>query len=88
MYNKDMKTISTTNVRKHIKALISEVRDTGEVIAIGRRNQLEALLIKFPREYNKNLSDITNINTYSSSFDFLEHEPDLYTLRDLKKRYV
>ncbi len=83
-----MKTISTTNVRKHIKALISEVRDTGEVIAIGRRNQLEALLIKFPREYNKNLSDITNINTYSSSFDFLEHEPDLYTLRDLKKRYV
>lgn len=83
-----MKTISTTNARKHIKALISEVRDTGEVIAIGRRNQLEALLIKFPRAYNKTLSDITNINTYSSSFDFLEHEPDLYSLRDLKKRYV
>ncbi len=83
-----MKTISTTNARKHIKALISEVRDTGEVIAIGRRNQLEALIIKFPREYNKNLSDITNINTYSSSFDFLEGEPDLYSIDDLKKRRV
>ena len=83
-----MKTISTTNVRKHIKALVNEVRETGEVIAIGRRNDVEALLIKFPREYNKTLSDITNINTYSSSFDFLEHEPDLYVLSDLKKRYV
>lgn len=83
-----MKTVSTTNARKHIATLINEVRETGEVIGIGRRKKIEALLIKFPHNYSKNVSDITNINTYSQSFDFLEDEPDLYTVDDLKKRYV
>ena len=35
--------------------------------------------MKFPRDYNKDLNEITNINTYSSSFDFLADEPDLYS---------
>ena len=83
-----MKTISTTNVRKQMKSLIDVVKETGEVIAIGRRNNIEAILIKFPREYNKNVSDITNVNVYSPSFDFLEKEPDLYSIKDLKKKYV
>jgi hypothetical protein len=83
-----MKTISTTNARKHIKALIDEIKETGEVVAIGRRDKLDVLMLKFPAQYRKSLSDITNINTYSSSFNFLETEPDTYTISDLKERYV
>ena len=88
MYTFDMKTISATNARKDLGKLISSVRETGEVVAIGRHNDYEALLIKFPMHYNSLLSDITNINAYSTSFDFLKDEPDIYSLNDLKKRYA
>ena len=88
MYNINMKTITTTNARKQIAQLINTVRDTGDVFAIGRRNRPEVLLIKFPAEYNSELNDITNVNTYSESFSFLELEPEMYTVDDLKKRYV
>ncbi len=88
MYNIGMKTISLTNARKHISSMIDEVRETGQVFAIGRHNDLEAVLLKFPREYNKSFSDIANINAYSSSFDFLEQEPELYSAADLKRSYV
>lgn len=88
MYNMDMKTITTTNARKQIAKLIETVRETGDVFAIGRRNQPEVLLIKFPSEYNSNLNNITNINTYSESFSFLDKEPELYSVADLKKPYV
>ncbi|MCA9359073.1 type II toxin-antitoxin system Phd/YefM family antitoxin [Candidatus Kaiserbacteria bacterium] len=83
-----MKTITTTNARKQIAKLIESVRETGDVFAIGRRNQPEVLLIKFPTDYNASLSDITNVNTYSESFSFLDSEPDLYSVADLKKSYV
>jgi len=88
MYNIAMKIITTTNARKQIAKLIETVRETGDVFAIGRRNQPEVLLIKFPNEYNPILNDITNINTYSESFSFLDKEPELYSLSDLKKSYV
>jgi len=88
MYNTGMKTITTTNARKQIANLINTVRETGDVFAIGRRNQPEVLLIKFPSEYNSDLNDITNVNTYSQSFNFLDDEPELYTKSDLKKPYV
>jgi len=83
-----MKTITTTNARKQIAKLIDTVRETGDVFAIGRRNQPEVLLIKFPTDYNAALSDITNVNTYSESFSFLDKEPELYSVADLKKSYV
>ena len=82
-----MKTISITNARKNMRDLIDQTRETGEVFAIGRRNYLEALLLKFPSTYNSKLNDITNINAYSNSFDFLKDEPDLYSVSDLRKRY-
>ena len=82
-----MKITTTTQVRKNISSLIERVKTTGEAVAIGRRNHLEALLIKFPQDYNKHLSDITNINAYSNSFDFLLGEPDLYSEDDLKNKY-
>ena len=45
------------------------------------------VLTKSPDEHQKNLSDITKINTHSSSFDFLKDEPDLYTLADIKNNW-
>jgi hypothetical protein len=83
-----MKTISTTNARKHFKDLIDFVSETGGVVGIGRRDDIAAIMLKFPRDYNQNLNDISNINSYSESFSFLEHEPDIYTVNDLKKRYA
>jgi len=83
-----MKTISTTEARKNIKNLINYVRETGDMVAIGRRNSMDALLIKFPHTYNGSFSEITNINAFSSSFDFLSDEPDTYSVNDLRKKYV
>lgn len=88
MYNYSMKTISTTEARKNIKKLINYVRETNDTVVIGRRNAMEALLMKFPDAYSNSFDDITNINTYSGSFDFLKDEPDLYNISDLKERYV
>ena len=83
-----MKTISTTEARKNMKSLVDLVKEKGVVFAIGRRDEPEVLLIKFPRNYNKKLSEITSMNTYSESFSFLEEEPDTYSLDDLKKKYA
>ena len=80
-----MKIISTTEVRKNISDMIDTVRETGNVFLIGRRGEPEAVLLKFPAEYRSSLTDITNINAYSGSFDFLRNEPDLYSVRDIKK---
>ena len=83
-----MRTISTTKARKNIKALIDLVRDTGEVVSIGRRDTPEAILMKYPRDYNKELNEITNTNANSESFSFLRGEPDIYSKEDLKKKYA
>lgn len=83
-----MKIISTTKARKNIKNIIDRVRYGGEVFAIGRRKTIDALLIQFPDTYNEEVDEITNINAYSKSFDFLKDEPELYSAADLKKKYV
>jgi len=83
-----MKIISTTNARKNIKTIVDRVKYRGEVFGIGRRSSIDALVISFPEAFNKNLNDITNVNTHSRSFDFLKGEPDIYSSGDLKKRYA
>ncbi len=83
-----MKTISTTEARKNIAKLIDAVREENAVFLLGRRDVPEAVLLKFPSEYRGDVSDITNVNAYSGSFDFLKAEPDLYSVDDLKKSYV
>lgn len=40
---------------------------------------------KLKTKSRTNFSDITNINAYSNSFDFLKNEPDLYTISNVKK---
>lgn len=83
-----MKIITTTNARKNIKAIIDRVKYRGETFAIGRRNSIDAVVVQFPSEYNKDANDITNVNAYSKSFDFLKEEPDAYTSADVKERYA
>jgi antitoxin (DNA-binding transcriptional repressor) of toxin-antitoxin stability system len=84
----DMQTITTTNARKNISRLIDQVKYSGEAIALGRRDFIDALIIPFPHTYNKQLDEITNLNAYSKSFDFLADEPNIYSVSDLKKKYV
>ncbi len=83
-----MKTISISDTRNNIKTLIDRVKYCGEAFAIGRRNSIDAIVIQFPPNYNKDFNDITNINANSKSFDFLKDEPDIYSFNDLKKVYA
>jgi hypothetical protein len=83
-----MKSITASNARKHIATILDTIRETGDVFVIERHNTPEVLLIKFPQIFNKKVDEITNINAYSESFSFLEDEPELYSHKDVKKRYV
>lgn len=83
-----MKVIATTEARKHFSELVNKVRYTNNPVAIGRHNKGEVLLIKFPREANPLVDEMTNFNQYAGSFDFLNDEPDLYSASDIKKPYV
>lgn len=75
-------------MRKHVSDVIDQVRYNDEVFGIGRRHKLEVIIMKYPEYFNKSLDEFTNFNANSSSFDFLKDEPDIYSVADLKKRYV
>ncbi len=85
MYN--MKILTTTTARKHIRDMVDRVKYRGEVFGIGRRDSIDAIVVQFPEMYNKNINDITNINAYSKSFDFLKEEPNLYMSSDVKTKH-
>ncbi len=82
-----MNILSTTNFRKNLPLFLDKVI-SNKPLVIGRRNKPEALIIKYPENLNKKVSDITNFNANSSSFDFLKNEPDIYSIDDLKVKYV
>lgn len=86
--SKKIKFTTTTMARKNISEIINEVKYKDQIFAIGRREKIEALIIKYPENLNRKLNEITNINANSASFNFLEKEPDLYSISDLRKRYV
>ena len=79
-----MKIVSTTQARKNIKSIVDRVKYRGEVFGIGRRHSIDAVVVQFPEAYNKDVSDITNVNAYSRSFGFLADEPDIYSAADAK----
>ena len=83
-----MKIVTTTVARKNIGNLLNRVKYSGEVFGIGRRNSIDALLIQFPNAFREDVNGITNINANSKSFDFLSKEKEIYSLSDLKKKYV
>jgi len=83
-----IKTLSTTAARKDLGDLVDIVSKSRKSIVIGRRNVPEVVLIPFPDLWNGKLTEITNINAYSKSFDFLKHEPETYSLKDIRERYA
>lgn len=90
LYNMAMniKTLSTTEARARMANLVNIVSSSNKSIVIGRRNIPQVVLIPFPAFWNGKLSEITNINTYSKSFDFLKNEPEIYSVNDIKKKYA
>lgn len=83
-----MKTLTIPQAKKDMKNIINRVKNRGEVFAIGTKKIIDAIIVQFPINCNQNLNEITNINTNSKSFDFLKHEPDIYSSSDLKKKYA
>jgi hypothetical protein len=81
-----MKHYSTTEARKHLSEIVSQVRYQKIIISIGRRDEEEVLVV--PKVTLDESIPISEINAQSASFQFLEEEPDIYSLKDLKKRYV
>lgn len=80
-----MKEMSSTNTRKNISVIIDHVKTTGEPFVISRQGRPEVMIIKVPTDINNKINEITNINSYSQSFNFLKDEPELYSIDDLKK---
>ena len=84
----NIKTFSTTQVREQISELVDIVSTSRKSIVIGRRNVPEVVMIPFPTFWNGKVSEITNINAYSKSFDFLNDEPEIYSAGDIKQKYA
>ena len=80
----NIKTLSTTEARENISELVNMVSTSRKSIVIGRRNIPEVVLIPYPTAWNNKISEITNINAYSKSFDFLDKEPEIYSIKDIK----
>ena len=80
-----MTIISTSKAREMLPQFIDSLKESDGAFVIGRRNIPEAVLIRFPSSYRKDVTDSTNVNAYSSSFDFLYDEKDLYTIEDVQK---
>ncbi len=81
-----MKHYNTSQARIHLNEIVNKVKYEKIIISIGRRNKSEALLVPAPEKDEK--LPITEINAQSKSFKFLEEETDIYSLKDIKKRYV
>lgn len=77
---------STTEARKHFSDILNKVRYEKIIVAIGRHDKEEVLMVPKP-DLNEDLP-ISQMNAASTSFSFLQQEPDLYSIKDLKKRYV
>ncbi|OGJ06143.1 hypothetical protein A2456_00215 [Candidatus Nomurabacteria bacterium RIFOXYC2_FULL_36_19] len=84
----NIKTLSTTEAREKMSDLVNIVSTSRKSIVIGRRNIPEVVLIPFPTFWNGKFSEITNINAYSKSFDFLTNEPEIYSTKDIKRKYA
>ena len=81
-----MHVVTVTEGRKQLGELINLVKYQHRVIALGKNGQADALLVALPPIETD--TPITEINAASGGFQFLADEPDLYTVADLKVRYV
>jgi hypothetical protein len=81
-----MKHYSNTEARKNFSKIIKDVHYKKMIVSIGKHGAEEVLVIPKP-VLDENLP-ISQMNASSPSFDFLNDEPDLYSLSDLTKQYV
>ncbi|MBI5754619.1 hypothetical protein HZA41_00185 [Candidatus Peregrinibacteria bacterium] len=77
---------SASSARKHFSEILNRVKYEKIIVVIGHRNKEEVLMV--PKPDMAEALPISAINAASRSFKFLEDEPDMYSLKDLKKRYV
>lgn len=77
---------NTSEARKHLKEIVNVVKYQKVIISIGRRDEIEVLIV--PQPDRSEQPEVSDINARSPSFDFLKGEPDIYSIKDLKKRYV
>ncbi len=77
---------STSNARKHLGEIVNKVRFEHIIVSIGRHDKDEVLIVPKP-EFAEDVP-VTHMNAQSPSFQFLRGEPDIYSIGDLKKRYV
>lgn len=82
-----MKVFSITEGRKKLGELVNIVKFQRRTIALGNHGKAEALLIANTLPEDVPLS-MAAVNAASESFAFLEDEPDLYSVADLKERYA
>ena len=80
-----MQMISTTVARTQLGEIINKVKYQKVIIALGRNNKAEVLVTPVP---DTSEIPISELNAASPSFDFLDDEEDLYSIKDLKKKYV
>jgi len=93
-----LKKISAMKARQNLGSLMNSISLKGDEVIIERAGKpmvamipvkrfLELTNQKLKLEMSEDLP-MAEINTNSESFDFLEDEPDLYSIDDLRKRYV
>jgi prevent-host-death family protein len=93
-----IKTITAMKARQNLGSIMNEVSFTGDEFIIERAGKPMAVIVSINKFYamKKNIENIdmsedlpmTEINAQLGGFDFLKEEPDLYSIEDLKKRYV
>jgi hypothetical protein len=77
---------NTSAARKHLNEIVNRVRYEKIVISLGRRGKTEVLIV--PSVELDEEIPVSEMNAQSPSFDFLADEPEIYFMKDIKKRYV
>ena len=80
-----MKVFSITEGRKQLGHLVNRVVYKKEIIALGKRGRPDVLLIPYADE---GVVPIASMAVNGGSFDWLNDEPDLYSVSDLQKRHA
>lgn len=80
-----MHVVSITDGRKQLGELVNLVKYQHQVIALGKNGKADVLIVSLP-ELESDVP-VSDINAASPSFRFLEDEPDLYSVADLKVKY-
>jgi PHD/YefM family antitoxin component YafN of YafNO toxin-antitoxin module len=79
--------VSPVQAIQQWNSLLAEIKNKKQIIAIKNNKETEALLIPKP-QYVDIEHEISRINANSPSFEFLNDEPEIYSISDLKKKYV